>query len=344
MELDKSVQRITVLFLALLLSGTGMLYGQERAGTSGSPQLLVPVGAQYLGGSGAAAGISGIESVLWNPAGVDKGDGQVMVMGSRREHLADVGVNFIAAGVRFEKIGTFALHIRNFNIGEIKETTESNPAGTGSTFEPTFFTLGATYGRNLVDQIRVGVTANVTNESFANISATGVTFDAGVQYDRFLGFSGLNIGVSIRNIGQSITHEGSGLQVPADSRGSTREATQFQVISADAEIPTTVDLSLEYNIWRGLDVAATFSENTFEPAKAQGQLAYNFQDIITVRGAYSQTLEDRGELEGPFENRPSFGGTLNLEPALGVDVSFDYAFVSTKFFENNHILTLRGSF
>lgn len=338
------VRRITILSLAFLLSFSGTLYGQERAGTSGSPQLLVPIGAQYLEGSGAAAGVSGIESVLWNPAGLDKGDGRILVMGSRREHLADIGVNFLSAGVRFDEIGTFAVHIRNFSIGEIKETTEFNPEGTGSTFSPTFFTVGASYSVSLLDQIRVGVTSNVTNESFANISATGVTLDAGVQYGKFLGVDGLNLGVSVRNIGRPISYDGSGLIVSGTTRGSSRENTSLQTLVADGEIPTTVDLSAEYNVWKGLSVAATYSENTFEPPKAQGQVSYDFRDIIVLRGAWNQVLEDRGELTGAFENRPSFGGTLDLSSVLDVDVSFDYAFVSARYFENNHILSLRGSF
>ncbi|MFB6277963.1 MAG: PorV/PorQ family protein [Salinibacter sp.] len=344
MNFAKSTQRITVLFLALLLSCSGALYGQERAGTNASPQLLVPVGAQYLQGSGAAAGISGIESVLWNPAGLGGGKGEILVMGSRREHLADIGVNFLAAGVRFDKIGTFALHIRNFSIGEIKETTEFNPGGTGSTFTPTFITVGASYGRAVVENIRVGFTANLTHESFANTSATGFTFDAGVQYGQFLGLERLDIGVSVRNIGRSLEYGGSGLLVPASAIGADRSSGQLQILAADAEIPTTVDVSLEYNVWRGLNVAATYKENTFQAPRAQGQLSYNFRDLITVRGAWSQILEDRGELEGPFENRPTFGGTLNLKSVLGVNLSFDYAFVTTKYFENNHILSLRGSF
>lgn len=344
MDFAKSTQRITVLFLAMLISCSGTLYGQERAGTNSSPQLLVPIGAQYLQGSGAASGISGIESVLWNPAGLGKGEDDILVMGSRREHLANIGVNFLAAGVRFDEIGTFALHLRNFSIGEIEETDEFNPGGTGSTFTPTFITIGASYGRALIENVRVGVTANLTHESFANASASGFTFDAGVQYGQFLGYEKLDIGVSVRNVGRSLTYSGSGLLVQASAVGAERSTGPLQVLAADAEIPTTVDVSLEYNLWRGLNVATTYSENTFQPPRAQGQLSYNFRDLIIVRGAWSQILEDRGELESPFENRPSFGSTLNLEPVLGVNLSFDYAFISTKFFENNHILSLRGSF
>lgn len=347
MELAKSLQRITVVFLALLLGSSGVLYaqGQNRAGTSASPQLQIPLGGQYLSGSGASSDVHGIESVLWNPAGLDREEkGEIQAMFTRRQHIADIGVNFLAAAVTFEDIGTFAAHIRNFNIGEIQETDEFNAGGTGGTFEPTFFTIGVSYGIELSDNIGVGVTSNVTNESFAGMSATGVTFDAGVQYGTFLDIENLDIGVSVRNIGTSMTYGGEGLLQTASSTGANRPSTQFEVVAADAEIPTTVDLSAGYTVWRGLRVQATYSENTFKPSKIHGQLQYNFRDILIVRGSYSQLMEDRGDLEGVYEDRPSFGGTLNLEPALGVDVSFDYAFVSTEFFDNNHIISLRGSF
>lgn len=344
MKLRKPLTFFAILFVALLLGTSARVQAQERAGTSSSPQLLIPVGAQYLDGSGAAAGVSGIGSVMWNPAGLGKREGDIMVMLSRREHLADVGVNFLAVGVGFEDIGAFSLHLRNFAIGEIKETTESNPGGTGATFTPSFFTFGASYGRSLTDNIRVGLTANLNREGFASMSATGFTFDAGVQYSQFLNFSGLDLGVSIRHIGQSMEYSGSGLQSRAQSEGAGRSITQFQTISADADIPTTVDVSLEYNIWKGLNVASTYSENTYQPARVQTQLSYDFRDLLTLRGSYTQLLEDRGELESPYEKRPSFGGTLNLASVLDVNLSFDYAFISTKYFENNHILSLRGSF
>jgi hypothetical protein len=346
MKLDLSPQRITVVFLALLLiGGANALNAQDRAGASSSPQLQIPLGAQYLNGSGAAAGVSGVESVLWNPAGLDRGDGDVEVMASRREHLADIGISYLAVGLRFDEVGTFALHVRNFDIGEITETTEFNSGGTGGTFEPTFVTVGASYGLSITDKIGVGITTNVTNESIANTGGTNITLDAGVQYRNFLTFEGLNIGASVRNIGTTMEYGGSGLLNEAAAEGSGRPPSEFQVVTADSDIPTSVDLSVEYNAWRGLYLQGTFSENTYKPSEVQGQIAYDFRDIITVRASYTQITEDRpGDLDGAFENRPKFGATLNLEKAIGLDVSFDYGFVSTEYFENNHILSLRGSF
>lgn len=344
MKYRKSIILVTAFLFALFLGGNSALYAQERAGTAASPQLQIPLGGQYLDASGAAAGVNGIASVLWNPAGLDTGDKDIMAMFTRREHLADIGVNFFALGLRFDDFGSVAVSLRSFDIGDIKETDEFNSGGTGGTFSPTFVTVGATYGREMTDRIRVGITSNVTHESFANISATSVTFDAGVQYATFLGIEDLDIGVSVRNIGTDMTYSGSGLLERAQSVGANRPDTQFQTVGADAEVPTVIDLSAEYRIWRGLHIASTYTENTFQASQVHGQLSYNFRDLLIVRGAYSQVTEDRGDLESPFEKRPSFGGTLNLESAVGLDVSFDYAFVSTKFFENNHILSLRANF
>ena len=49
-------------------------------------------------------------------------------------------------------------------------------------------------------------------------------------------------------------------------------------------------------------------------------------------------------LENVFANNISLGGSLNLRAATGIDISFDYAFITTEIFDNNQVLSFRFGF
>lgn len=338
------MKRESLILLVLLLVAVTPLYAQEaRNGTNAAAQLMVPVDARYLGGAGAAAMASGIEGVLWNPAGVDRASGDIMLMASHRSYIADIGVNFAGIGFQFGDLGAIAVHLRSFDIGEIEETDEFNMDGTGESFSPTFFTLGATFSRQMTDRISIGVTSNLVYENFANVGTSGVVFDAGVQYQDFLGFSGLALGVAIRNIGTSMTYDGSALFRDARAIDGQRPNTKYKVATADADVPTVVDLGVGYQLYRGLNVSVTYHENTYGPSELRGLASYDFMGYLTVRGGYTATVVDQGELESIFDG-VAFGGTLNLQPVIGMDVAVDYGYMPVKYFDANHIFSLRGNF
>ncbi len=335
---------IHLLTLLLLFGFVTEIKAQDaRNGTNAAPQLMVPVDARFLGGGGAAANVSSIESVLWNPAGLDQAEGDVLLMLSRRNYIADIGVNFAGIGLRFGRLGALAVNIRSFDVGEIVETDEFNMEGTGATFSPTFFTLGATYSKLMTDRISVGVTTNLVHEDFANVGSTGLAFDAGVQYRQFLGVGGLRVGVAIRNIGSSMQYDGSPLFREAVAREADRSATNYKVEAASADIPTVVDLGVSYLLAEGLQLGVTFMENTYGPSEIRTLASYGYRNYGAIRAAYIFPVAEQGELENIFA-RPSFGATLNLEPAFGANVAFDYGFMSVKYFDANHVFTLRGEF
>ena len=79
---------------------TSFASGQgARNGTSGASQLMVPQGARYLSGGGATANAVGIDAIFWNPAGLARSESNVSAIFSRRNYIADIGVNFFGAGV-----------------------------------------------------------------------------------------------------------------------------------------------------------------------------------------------------------------------------------------------------
>lgn len=334
----------SLIILTLLLGAVGTLHAQDaRNGTNGAAQLLVPVDAHYLGGGGAAAMASGMESVLWNPAGLDRGPGDMLLMVSRRNHIADIGVNFAGIGYRFGSLGALAVHLRSFDVGTIEKTDEFNMDGTGETFEPTFFTIGAAYSRQMTDRISIGVNSNLVYEGFSNVSTSGVTFDAGVQYRDFLSLNGLRLGVAIRNIGTSVQYDGSALIRDAEDPDANRAPTKYKITTADADMPTVVDLSVAYELLNGLDMSVTYQENTYGPSEVRGMAEYNFMGYLQVRGSYRLPTVTQGQLESIYQGA-AVGGTLNLQQVLGTDVALDYGYVPVKYFSANHIFTLRGAF
>ncbi|MBD3273678.1 MAG: PorV/PorQ family protein [Candidatus Marinimicrobia bacterium] len=337
-----NIRKIT-LFAFLMLLTSSLAFGQAaRNGTNAAPQLMIPLGAQYLSGGGAVATASGVEGIIWNPAGLDKGDMTAMALFSRREYLADIGVSFAGVGLRFGGLGGLAVTLRSFDIGEIPITTEFQMDGTGGTYQPTFFVLGATYSKQMADRIRAGFTLNVINESLGEVQANGVTFDAGVQYDNFLDLQGLNIGVSIRNIGTSMTYDGPGLYVEADDFVGDRGITTYKVEAAEADMPTVIDLGFSYSPIQNLNVGITYTENNYAANDYRFLGSYNLGDIATLRGAYLFS-EDQGELENIFSG-PQFGGSLYLAPLIGTNLSLDYAFIPVEYFDANHIYSIRLAF
>ena len=140
----------------------------------------------------AGAGISsvnGTDAIAWNPAGLDGSENPTSALFSYRAYIADIGISYLAVGTRFEGFGSLGLSLRSFNIGTIPVTTEDQPDGNGQQLNPTFFTLGLTYSKQLSDRVSIGATTNLVSESFGGVSAMGVAFDVGVQYQNDAGLS-----------------------------------------------------------------------------------------------------------------------------------------------------------
>ncbi|HET6566981.1 MAG TPA: PorV/PorQ family protein [Rhodothermales bacterium] len=336
------MKRTILVFLVLLLGLGREVYAQgARNGTNAADELNIPVDAEFLGGGSAAANATGLAGVLWNPAGLDRATGDVSVMLARRSYFSDTGINFAAVGMRFGRLGSLALSLRSFDLGSIERTDEFNMDGTGETFSPTFFTLGATYSRQMTDRISIGGTANLVYESFSNVGASGVAVDAGVQYQEFLGVQGLRIGVAIRNIGTSMRYDGSSLLQQGQLSEDDRGPTQYKVVAAAADMPTVVDIAASYNVFRGLSLGATYMENTYGPSQVRALAQYDFYGWITARAAYNFAVDDPNQLA---IDQPAFGATLNLQQAIGANLALDYGYMPAQFFGATHVFAIRGQF
>lgn len=333
------------IILILILIATSIYAGDvARKGTTGAEQVLIPVGARGIATGGAfLANITGLESIYYNPAGLDVYP-QTEAMFSYVNHLADINISYFAIGTTLGDIGSIGFDLKSFDFGDIPVTTENFPDGTGETYSPSFLTIGFTYSKVLTDRISIGTNLKLITENIQNTNATGFALDAGVQY-RFS--EALMIGAAVKNIGSDMNYSGQDLadrtgipgSIPGSSSGS------YEIITEGFQIPSFFQLSMTYalnvNEQNNLLFAGAYTaNNSFEDIANLG-LEYGFMNNFFVRGGYNFLVQNASEYIYGF----TFGAGLDYKIGGEVGFAFDYAFRDVKDFPSaNHVFTIKLSF
>lgn len=321
--------------------------GQNRAGTAGAPELRIPVGAKYLAMVGSPiASVTGLEAIYWNPAGVDFSPTSANALFSYRSYIADMSINFIAASGRLGDLGSVGLSFRSLNIGEINVTTMDQPDGTGQIINPSYFILGLTYSKQLTDRVSIGASFNLINENIDRVSASGFSFDFGVQYKNLFEVPGFSFGAVIKNLGSSIKYDGNGLYTEAVSAGD-RGPTFLKVDAASAELPSEIGIGLSYvkkfDEENSVTVSTTFQNNNYTYDDYKIGLEYTFKDILYIRGGYLFSPQSNDATPNIFQNY-TLGIGVNLKQFSDIDLSVDYAYVPVKYFDGNHVFAISLGF
>ncbi len=340
-----------VIFALLILSFLAIETfggGQNRAGTSGAPELRIPVGARYLAMVGSPiASVSGLEAIYWNPAGVDFAPTSANALFSYRSYIADMNVNFVAVSGRLGDLGSVGLSFRSLNIGEINVTTMDQPDGTGQIINPNYFILGLTYSKQLTERVSIGASFNLINESIDRAEATGFSFDFGVQYKNLFEVPGFALGVVVKNFGSPIKYDGNGLYVEAQSTVGDRGPTFLKVDAASAELPSEIGVGLSYqkkiDEENSLILSTTFQNNNYTYDDYKIGLEYTFKDIFYVRGGYLFSPQSTDDTPNIFQNY-ALGVGVNLKEFSNIDLSVDYAYLPVKYFDGNHVFAISLGF
>lgn len=339
---------LTIFAVLLLVAATGQLIAGSgnRTGTGGASQLLIPVGARdmALGGSTVAT-TTGIEALFWNPAGVAKSSRSANLIFSHMSYIADIGVEYGAVSATFEGLGTFAVSVKTLSIGDIPVTTTTNPDGTGQTYSPQFFTTGLTYSKMLSDRISVGLTANLVSERLSEVSASGAAFSVGLIYDNLADFSGLSLGVVVRNIGPQMHYDGPGLYQLAGVQDQNRPPQFYKIDSAPFELPSTIEFGLGYKANMGgqsqLLLASAYQNNNFSDDELKLGAEYSYNNTFFIRGGWSLAPSKPDNADYIYGASVGAGIQTNLGDA---DLAIDYAFRDTEFFSGNHTIAIRLGF
>jgi len=312
---------IVLVLLALSLS-TAYAGSSRRIGTAGAQELRIPIGARGPAmGNGIMANVTGVESIFYNPAGLATNSG-TEVMFSHEPYIADIKVNFAGVATNIQDFGSIAASAKITTIGDMAETTEEFPDGTGRVFSPSLSVLSVSYARALTINVSFGATAKLVNERIFEVSATGTCFDIGFIYNP--NWHGVSLGMAIRNYGPQMKFDGIGFNRDLDGRPA-------RPVNASFDIPSSFDLGMAYNFLNvdknSATLVGTFSNNNYSQDSWQGGAEYGYDGKYFLRAGYNYSKQDN------YLYGFSAGAGVTV-PLGGTEITLEYSWNQTDVFSN----------
>ena len=329
--------KLVLLLLGILVLsfGSALAGNSGKVGTAGAPELLLPIGARGTALGGAiVADPRGVESMYWNPAGLANLEGTEIGF-SHQPYIADIKINWGAIATAIEGFGTLGISAKVVSIGDIEQTTEDHPEGTGTVFSPTLSVIGVTYAKQLTTNVGLGVTGMLIAENVLKVNATGLAFDFGLTYDPR--WKGLKFGMAIKNYGPNMSFGGEGFDLSSENLGTRNVRSK----SAAFELPSHWDFGVTYNFVNqnkhSLTADGVFRSNNFQDDMYQGGMEYSYDDRYFLRGGYNYSKQ------GSYLYGASLGAGLVL-PLGSSKLTFEYTWAQTKIFSDNQYFTMKVGF
>ena len=242
-----------------------------------------------MGGSDIA-GVSGVEAGYWNPAGLSQINNRVEALFSYQRWIGDINTVYIGVVAQLGQIGALGFNLSSLDFGEINVTTTDAPDGAGETYTPQFLTLGVTYSKEMTDRINFGASIKLISENIMRQSASGLAFDAGVQYSMM--DEKLRLGIAVRNVGTNMRFDGPDLEIKVQPPGTEPGAAlrPFRVPLQEFEMPAQVELGLAHDVvanesivWT---VSGSFLHNNFSFDEYKLGTEFVLNEMFAVRGGY----------------------------------------------------------
>lgn len=335
------VLSLVALLLVACAASTALAGNPDRQGTAGAQELTIPNSARGMAlGNGAVADPGGVEMLFYNPAAI-AGVRNIEAYFTNLSYIADMKKNYVAVGAK-TGFGTIALSVDVLSIGDIIETTEESPDGTGRIISPNFSVIGLSFGRYMTDQVRFGVTAKLISESVLQADAKGFAFDGGIQYRP--GPQGLSFGLAVKNFGTNMTFSGSDFEsFHSTSDNPQANERSLATQSASFELPSYFELGAMYELSAGsagaLSGYGTFRSNNFSNDEVHLGAEYGWKETLFLRGGGTFSGDD------DYLFGPSFGAGFAVGIGGESKLHADYTMrIVNDYFDDNHIFALKMDF
>jgi hypothetical protein len=317
----------------LVLSLSSAYAGNSlRLGTAGAQELLIPVGSRGTAMGGAVLSTTyGVESMYWNPAGLSTLEGTEAAF-TYLPYIADIDVNFVGVATNIEGFGTVGAGAKVVSIGDIEETTEDLPDGTGRVFSPSLTVINVSYAREFTANVSFGVTAMFIHEDIFEVQASGIAFDVGFIYRPR--WYGLSMGLTVKNYGPEMEFDGIGFDREQNDR-------PVRPVSDDFDLPSSINIGVGYDFiddGRNLaNLSGNFRSNNYSEDYWQGGAEYVYDGKYALRAGYNFSDQDE------FIYGVTFGAGLSV-PLGGVTFGFEYSWNETDVFDDNQFFTVKANF
>ncbi len=241
--------RKIIFIVILLFVSFDTSFSQVFSGTTAAQFLKIEVGAKSIGMGGAFVSLANDASALyWNPAGISRLENSD-AMFSHTFWLAGTNHDFAGVILKLNDQQAIGISYTSLTVGDMAVRTEMFPDGTGEYFNAADFSLGVSYGMNLTDLFSIGFTGKYIGERIWHMSASAIAFDVGVLYNTPI--KGLNLGMSITNVGSKIQYAGSDNFInysfdPTQHGNSSNIFSSIQMDSWNLPMMFRVGLSMKF--------------------------------------------------------------------------------------------------
>lgn len=334
-------RRILILMvsLGLILPASARAGGDERLGTAGALELLIPMGARgvAMGGS-VMAQSSGTEAWFWNPACASSIEGSEVSF-SHRQYIADIGLDRVAFAHNAGALGVLGITATVLSSTDELVRTTTQPEGTGETWAASFVIVGASYARALTDRVSLGLNGQYISETIFNESAQGIAFDFGFTYRPT--WDNLTLGVVVKNYGPSMKFDGPDFDRPIEEGDGGAGGRDGRTQSASFELPSFIQFGVAWDAWKRnsqqLRLSGSFQSNNFTEDEYRVGSEWVISNQLFLRGGYVASSLDQ------YMYGFSAGAGVRL-PIGDREARLDYAWADAGVFEGNHLFTLTFGF
>jgi hypothetical protein len=347
------MKKIYIVFSILILGLANMNFSafagnEQRAGQAGASELLINPWARSSGWAGANTScVKGLEGVFQNVAGTAfTKKTELMFVRTTWLKGTDININAFGFSQRMGESGVLSLAVMNMDFGDIEITTVDLPEGEIGTYNPKYTNISLSYAKEFSNSIYGGLTVKLINEGISNLVASGVAFDAGIQY--VTGSRGqLKFGMSMKNVGPTMKFTGDGLSfrgtVPSTGIDLTVEHR-----SAEFELPSLITIGASYNFLinenNNMTVAGNFTSNSFTKDQFNVGVEYVFRDLLYLRAG---TVYEKGIMDYDTRTTVFTGPTagvgiqIPLNKEKGSTFAIDYSYRDTDPFSGVHSIGAR---